>query len=258
MSTASSSPQVRLLSRPNKRRRNDTKEEAQRTVCIHAAEFLEVTSPRRRGANDMPRKNSQTHAYRHMHTHTYTHTHTSGHTHNISAGSQGTKSTTSDPLNRSRRQCAHNRKSTEPWQPRTSGGKQERQAYPHTKHGPKTVRDGPREQANAIALLPIFMHPAGCPETHANQGPSKSEGFPADVELRAFFCKRQRGQNNCGKTKKRPRIFHNCFNEKRRPTTQTRKGKRDKRMHGKLKNHNSIKGAHDESRHEKNPLDARK
>ena len=95
--------------------------------------------------------------------------------------------------------------------------------------GPNTVRNGPRGHVGAIALLPSFEHPAGSPETHANQRPFKSYGFPAAVELGAFFRKRRRGQNNCGKTKTAPQIFRNCFDQKRRPTTKTRKGKRVKR-----------------------------
>ena len=40
----------------------------------------------------------------------------------------------------------------------------------------------------------------------------------------------RRGQNNFGKTKTAPQIFRNCFDQKRRPTTKTRKGKRDQRI----------------------------
>ena len=59
----------------------------------------------------------------------------------------------------------------------TSGGKQERQAYPHTAKGPKTLRNGPREHIGAISLLPIFVHPAGSRERHANKEPFQKLGF---------------------------------------------------------------------------------
>ena len=57
----------------------------------------------------------------------------------------------------------------------------------HATKGPKTVRNGPREHVGAISLLPIFVHPADSPETHANKGAFQKLGFSCSRSARSGF-----------------------------------------------------------------------
>ena len=58
---------------------------------------------------------------------------------------------------------------------------------PLVPRGEPPLRNGPREHVGAISLLPIFVHPADSPETHANKGAFQKLLFSCSRWARSGF-----------------------------------------------------------------------